>query len=102
MDNCCTGWTPGIALVWNYWFAVERQDRAHLGSRNTVEADTHQDTGDGDLVISEFDSVKVLYTERVGRDKSVETKDQEHLSSGHQSASTLTDDAGDCIAQHSI
>jgi len=75
-------------------FAEERSE-AHLGSRNAVEANTHQDTGDGDLVISELDSVQVLDTQRVGGDKSVETKDQEHLSSGNQSTSTLTDDAGD-------
>jgi hypothetical protein len=70
--------------------------RTDLGSRNAVEAHAHENTSNGDLVVPKLDSVQVLNTERIGSDEGVKTEDQEHLSSGDQSASTLTDDVGDC------
>lgn len=43
----------------------------YLCSGNAVEADAHQNTGDGDLVVTEFDAIKVLNTERICGDQCV-------------------------------
>lgn len=68
------GLGPAVALSVS-WVAHARSDSSstYLGSRDAVEAHTHQDTGDGHLVITEFNTIKILHTERVRSDQSVET-----------------------------
>jgi len=74
-------------------FAAELLDG--LGTRDTQEANAHEHTGDGDLVVAKLDTVEVLDRERVGRDETVERQDFVHLNRGDKRASTLSDDVGD-------
>lgn len=69
----------------------------YLGPGDTQETNTHQHAGDGHLVITKLDAVKVLNRQGIGRDKTVESENLVHLDGGDQSASTLTDNVGNCI-----
>ena len=68
---------------------------AHLCPRNGQEADRHKHTRNSNLVIAEFDAIKVLHTQTVCSNQTVECKNLVHLNSGNEGAATLTDDIGD-------
>ena len=65
-----------------------------LGSRDTQETDTHEHTGNGDLVITKLDTVEVLDRKRVSGDKTVKRENLVHLDGGDEGTSTLTDNVG--------
>ena len=66
-----------------------------LGPRDAQETHTHEHTSDGDLIVTEFDTVEVLDRKGVGGDKTVEGENLVHLNRGHKGASTLSDDVRD-------
>jgi hypothetical protein len=70
-------------------FLGEALDR--LGSRDGQEADAHEHSTDRDLTISEFDTLEIQNTETVRGYQAVESKNLVHLNSGHESATTLSD-----------
>ena len=67
-----------------------------LGSGNAQEADAHEHTSDGDLVVAKLDTIEVLDRQRIGGDKTVEGENLVHLDGGDKSTSSLSDDVGDC------
>jgi len=69
--------------------------RTYSCSRNTHEADTHQDTSDRDLVISEFDTLKVLNRESPGGNQTIQSENLVHLNRSDESAATLTNNVDD-------
>ena len=65
-----------------------------LGARDGQEADAHEHTADGDLAITELDTLQVEDRQAVSADETVKGKDLVHLDGGNQSAAALTDDVG--------
>ena len=66
-----------------------------LGTGYTQEADGHEHACDRDLVVSEFDTVKVLYTQTVRGNETIQCKDLVHLNRRDESTTALTNDVGD-------
>lgn len=69
--------------------------KTYTSARDAHEADAHQDTGDGDLVVAELDALKVLHAQSPGRDEAVEGENLVHLDGSDESAAALTDDVDD-------
>lgn len=51
----------------------------YLGPRDGEEADTHQHSADGNLTISEFDTIEINDTQAVCADETIESKNFVHL-----------------------
>lgn len=67
---------------------------AYLSPRDTEEANRHEHSGNGDLVVAKFDAVKILHTQTICRDQAVESENLVHLYCGDQSTPPLADNMG--------
>ena len=90
-ESFSTGWKIHIStrigkLQWN---------ETYICTRDTQEANRHEHTSDGNLVVPKLDAVKVLYTETVCCDKTVQCQDLVHLNRCDERATALTDNMRD-------
>ena len=66
-----------------------------LRTRDTQEADRHEHTSDGHLVVAELNAIEILHAQTVRRDETVQRKDLVHLYCRNQRATALTDNVRD-------
>jgi hypothetical protein len=92
-DNFSTGWFSTCQEASKGRKKGARETNAC--ARDAHEANRHQDTGDGNLVVTKFDALEVLYTQSPRRDEAVEGENLVHLDSGDQCASSLANDVDD-------
>lgn len=67
----------------------------YLGAGDGKEANTHQHTADGDLAVTELDTIQVDDTQTVSTDQTVQSENLVHLDSRNESATTLAENVGD-------
>jgi hypothetical protein len=75
---------------------IDGEDSAYLGTRNTQEANRHEHTRNRHLIVSELDPIKVLHTQAVRGDQTIQCEDLVHLDRSDESAATLSNDMCDC------
>lgn len=66
----------------------------YLCARDAQETDRHQHPADSHLIITKLDAVKILHTQAVCSDETVQRQDLVHLDRRDQRTATLPDDVG--------
>ena len=69
---------------------------AYLGARDAQEADGHEHTADGDLIVAELDAIQILHAQGVRCNETIEGENLVHLNRCNERAPALTDDMRNC------